>query len=111
MSWFQEISRMCEHFGADFDQVVDFVGSTEREGKQPRPIYHPGVIGGHCIIPNAEKLESLYRSKFVEALLESNKKRAEEESRREAIGVSAEAPTRRRRVLQRQKWDRGGREP
>ena len=59
-------------------QVVDFVGSTGKEGKQARPIFHPGVIGGHCIIPNAEKLDSLYPSAFVEALLESNKKRAKE---------------------------------
>ena len=78
MAWFQEINRMCEHFDASFDQVVDFVGSTGKEGKQARPIFHPGVIGGHCIIPNAEKLDSLYPSAFVEALLESNKKRAKE---------------------------------
>jgi UDP-N-acetyl-D-mannosaminuronate dehydrogenase len=78
MSWFQEISRMSEHFGARFDEVVDFIGSTEKEGKQARPVFHPGVIGGHCIIPNAEKLKSAYDSKFVEALLESNLKRQKE---------------------------------
>jgi UDP-glucose 6-dehydrogenase len=78
MAWFQDISRMCKHFDANYDQVVEFVGSTEREGKQARPVFHPGVIGGHCIIPNAEKLLGVYRSKFVEALLESNKKRQQE---------------------------------
>jgi UDP-glucose 6-dehydrogenase len=78
MSWFQEINRICKTLNAQYDPVVEFVGSTEREGKQARPIFHPGVIGGHCIIPNAEKLHSLYNSKFVEALLESNKRRAQE---------------------------------
>jgi UDP-glucose 6-dehydrogenase len=78
MSWFQEINRICRLLEANYDQVVDFVGSTEREGKQPRPVFHPGVIGGHCIIPNAEKLHSIYESKFVEALLESNSKRQKE---------------------------------
>jgi UDP-glucose 6-dehydrogenase len=78
MSWFQEINRICRKFEAQYDQVVDFVGSTEREGKQPRPVFHPGVIGGHCIIPNAEKLLSVYPSKFAEALVESNRRRQQE---------------------------------
>jgi len=78
MAWFQDILRICTQFNANYDQVVEFIGSTEREGKQPRPVFHPGVIGGHCIIPNAEKLSAAYRSKFVEALLESNRKRQQE---------------------------------
>ena len=81
MSWFQEMHRICRQIQAQYDQVVEFVGSTEREGKQARPVFHPGVIGGHCIIPNAEKLLSIYRSNFAEALLESNRKRQEELSR------------------------------
>jgi hypothetical protein len=84
MSWFQETHRICRQFGAHYDQVVEFVGSTEKEGKQPRPVFHPGVIGGHCIIPNAEKLLSVYPSKFVEALLESNRKRTRETSEEHA---------------------------
>jgi len=78
MSWFQEMHRICEQFEAHYDQVVEFVGSTEREGKQARPIFHPGVIGGHCIIPNAEKLRAVFPSKFAEALLESNRLREKE---------------------------------
>jgi len=78
MSWFQEIHRLCGGLNAQYDQVVEFVGSTEREGKQARPVFHPGVIGGHCIIPNAEKLYSVSKSKFVEALLESNRARKQE---------------------------------
>ena len=78
MSWFQETHRICKHFRADYDTVVKFVGSTEQEGKQARPVFHPGVIGGHCIIPNAEKLIAAYQSLFVQALLESNRRRAAE---------------------------------
>jgi len=78
MSWFQEIHRICRQLEAQYDQVVEFVGSTEREGKQARPVFHPGVIGGHCIIPNAEKLLSVCRSEFAEALLNSNRKRQQE---------------------------------
>lgn len=78
MTWFQEIHRICAHFEAHYDEVVEFVGSTEREGKQPRPVFHPGVIGGHCIIPNAQKLHAAFPSKFAEAVLESNRRREEE---------------------------------
>jgi UDP-N-acetyl-D-mannosaminuronate dehydrogenase len=78
MSWFQEMHRICKRLDADYDQIVEFVGSTEKEGKQPRPVFHPGVIGGHCIIPNAEKLVSVSQSRFAEALLESNRLREKE---------------------------------
>jgi UDP-N-acetyl-D-mannosaminuronate dehydrogenase len=81
MAWFQEMNRICDRFGASFDEITDFLGTTEKEGRQARPIFHPGFIGGHCIIPNAEILEEVYPSKFAEALLESNKKRAEELSK------------------------------
>jgi UDP-glucose 6-dehydrogenase len=84
MSWFQEIHRISKKFQADYDQVVEFIGSTEREGKQARPVFHPGVIGGHCIIPNAEKLSAVCRSKFAEALLESNRMRQQEVSKENA---------------------------
>lgn len=88
MSWFQEIHRICRHTGAQYDQVIEYVGSTEREGKQARPILHPGIIGGHCIIPNAEKLLSVYHSKFAEALLESNRRRQQEESEQHGLQIT-----------------------
>jgi UDP-glucose 6-dehydrogenase len=90
MSWFQETHRICRHFEAQYGQVVDFIGSTEREGKQTRPVFHPGLIGGHCIIPNAEKLLSVYYSKLAEALLESNRRRQQELSQ-EDPGTHKEA--------------------
>jgi len=78
MSWFQEINRICNKARADYGEVVEFLATTEKEGKQARPIFHPGVIGGHCIIPNASKLLSFCKSKFVEALIESNELRRHE---------------------------------
>jgi UDP-N-acetyl-D-mannosaminuronate dehydrogenase len=88
MTWFQEVYRICKQFNAQNEQVVEFIGSTEKEGKQARPVFHPGVIGGHCIIPNAEKLLSVYRSKFADALLESNRKRKFELSQEDKLSES-----------------------
>jgi len=38
----------------------------------------PDVIGGHCLIPNAELLLKSYDSVFLRLILESNEKRKEE---------------------------------
>ena len=38
----------------------------------------PGVIGGHCLIPNTELLLKSYDSDFLKLILKSNEKRKEE---------------------------------
>jgi len=74
---FQEMHRISKHFGADFDMVVDFLEDTHRV-RLDRPLMFPGVIGGHCLIPNAELLLKSYDSTFLRLILESNEKRKEE---------------------------------
>jgi hypothetical protein len=68
------ISRTLE---ADFDDVVDFLEDTHRV-RLDRPIMFPGVIGGHCLIPNTELLMQSYDSEFLRLILKSNEKRKEE---------------------------------
>ena len=74
---FQEMHRISRHFGADFDDVVDFLEDDHRV-RFDRPIMFPDVMGGHCLIPNAELLLKSYDSKFLRLILESNEKRKEE---------------------------------
>lgn len=69
--------RISRHFGADFDDVVDFVENTHRV-RLDKPVMFPDVIGGHCLIPNTELLLKSYDSKFLRLILESNEKRKEE---------------------------------
>ena len=38
----------------------------------------PGVIGGHCLIPNTEMLLGCYESEFLRLIMKSNEKRKEE---------------------------------
>ncbi len=84
ISVFQEIARNCRRIDANYDQVTNFLKSTEDESKNifgyvhTRPIMYPGYIGGHCIIPNAKLLHSKFRSKLIESVLESNEKRKRE---------------------------------
>jgi UDP-N-acetyl-D-mannosaminuronate dehydrogenase len=74
---FQEMHRISRYFGADFDSVVDFIEDTHLV-RLDRPVMFPGVIGGHCLIPNVELLLKSYDSKFLRLILESNEKRKEE---------------------------------
>ena len=74
---FQAMHRISRSFGADFDEVVDFLEDTDRV-RFDRPIHFPAVIGGHCLIPNVELLEKSYDSQFLRLILASNEKRKEE---------------------------------
>ncbi|MGB9741533.1 MAG: GDP-mannose dehydrogenase [Candidatus Bathyarchaeia archaeon] len=74
---FQEMHRISRFFGADFDDVVDFIEDTHRV-RLDRPVMFPGVIGGHCLIPNTELLLKVYDSEFLRLILESNEKRKRE---------------------------------
>lgn len=74
---FQEMHRISRHFETNFDDVVDFIEDTHRL-RLDRPIMFPGMIGGHCLIPNAKLLLSIYDSEFLCLILKSNKKREEE---------------------------------
>ena len=74
---FQEMHRISRHFRADFDHVVDFIEDTHRV-RLDRPVMFPGVIGGHCLIPNTMLLLKVYESDFLRLILESNERRIEE---------------------------------
>jgi UDP-N-acetyl-D-mannosaminuronate dehydrogenase len=80
IAWFQEIHRICKKFNISEEQVTDFFTSNEKDsgGKHLRPVFYPGVIKGHCVIPNALLLNQVFPTPFVDALLESNAKRTKE---------------------------------
>ena len=71
---FQEMHRISRHFGADFDEVVDMLEDIHRV-RFNKPLHYPGVIGGHCLIPNTELLLKSYDSEFLRLILKSNEKR------------------------------------
>jgi len=71
---FQEMHRISRTFGADFNDLVDFLEDTHLI-RLDRPIMFPGFIGGHCLIPNTELLLQSYDSEFLQLLLKSNQKR------------------------------------
>jgi UDP-N-acetyl-D-mannosaminuronate dehydrogenase len=95
---FQEMHRISRAFGADFDETVDFLEDTHRQ-RFDRPVMYPGVIGGHCLVPNAELLLKSYDSEMLRLILASNQKR-KEEIKDEAVKAEAEKVAKRARTLE-----------
>ncbi|MEJ5326838.1 MAG: GDP-mannose dehydrogenase [Candidatus Bathyarchaeia archaeon] len=75
--FFQEMHRISKHFGADVDAIAGVIEQIHRV-RLDRPVWYPGVIGGHCLIPNTELLLKSYDSEFLRLILKSNARRKEE---------------------------------
>jgi len=73
----QEIHRISKKFNVKVESIAEFIAEVHQVLKD-RPVYFPGYIGGHCLIPNTEILNSISPSKLFEFVLESNKTRKQE---------------------------------
>jgi UDP-glucose 6-dehydrogenase len=74
----QELDRYAHCVGADYEEAINFFQEVEF---LPRTRYFPGIIGGHCVVPNIQLLRTLVESPLLSAVLESNSLRARELSR------------------------------
>jgi UDP-N-acetyl-D-mannosaminuronate dehydrogenase len=86
IAWAQEVERYCDRLGPDYDEVVSFY---EEVGFFPPVKYFPGVIGGHCVMPNIEILSQLGPSELLEAIRSSNRSKTAREARRNELDVPA----------------------
>jgi UDP-N-acetyl-D-mannosaminuronate dehydrogenase len=77
IAWAQEIERFCDLTGGSYDEVVSFF---EEINYLPRAKYWPGVIGGHCVMPNIEILGKMQRSPLLEAIHISNEMKIRREA-------------------------------
>ena len=77
MAAWQELHRITRRYQADLAIIAEFVGEVH-EVLGDRPIYFPGYIGGHCLIPNTKILNKVHPSKLFDFMLESNEKRLKE---------------------------------
>jgi len=69
IAWAQEVERYCRKRGANYDEVVSFYDEIEFF----RPVkYFPGVIGGHCVMPNIAILLQHFPSGLLQAVVHSN---------------------------------------
>lgn len=69
IAWAQEVERYCDLARQSYDEVVSFY---EEIAFFPPVKYTPGVIGGHCILPNIDILGKLLDSELLAAVRSSN---------------------------------------
>ena len=78
IAWAQEVERQCDLVGANYDEVVALCEEVEFF---PPVKYIPGIIGGHCVMPNLKLLAQVERSPLIDAIENSNEKKIQREER------------------------------
>ena len=68
----QELNRYAEQVGGDYQEAIEFFHEVEC---LPQTRYFPGVIGGHCVMPNIDLLLQVAPSQMLAAIVESNERR------------------------------------
>jgi UDP-N-acetyl-D-mannosaminuronate dehydrogenase len=84
IAWAQEMNRFAETVNADYLEVGKFFREI---GYLPNVLFQPGIIGGHCVMPNISLLQQRFESSFLDVLKSSNEARkaelAEQEKQRQ----------------------------
>jgi hypothetical protein len=73
IAWAQEVERYCDALSLDYDAIASIYDEIQF---LPPVRYFPGVIGGHCVLPNIQILKRLFDSKILEAIEHSNWERS-----------------------------------
>lgn len=76
IAWSQEVERICDEFGLDFNAVTDPYNYIE----DIIPPHYPGVIGGHCVMPNIDLVSEIHSSPALEFIKKSNELKKEREN-------------------------------
>ena len=67
VGWAQEVERLAEKYGATYDEVNAYIEEIDF-----LPHVFPGIIGGHCVMPNIAILRSNLQSDFLDAIVKGN---------------------------------------
>jgi UDP-N-acetyl-D-mannosaminuronate dehydrogenase len=87
IAWAQELERYCDQSGANYEELTSFY---EEIKFFPSVRYFPGIIGGHCVMPNIEILRKFDDSVILEAIRTSNRMKIERDVRDKVIAQDAE---------------------
>jgi UDP-N-acetyl-D-mannosaminuronate dehydrogenase len=82
IAWAQEVERYADRTDQNYDEIVSFY---EEIGFFPPVKYFPGIIGGHCVMPNITLLQHLDDSELLRAIQASNQKKIEREAHRKEV--------------------------
>ena len=91
IAWAQEIERYCDRTDQSYDEIVSIYDEIPFF---PTTKYFPGVIGGHCVMPNIKILRRFDDSPLLRAIETSNQAKLERDSQKQSQdGNLATAPT------------------
>jgi UDP-N-acetyl-D-mannosaminuronate dehydrogenase len=82
IAWAQEVERYADRTGQNYDEIVAFY---EEIGFFPPVKYFPGIIGGHCVMPNIALLQHLEDSDILRAIQSSNQQKIARETHRQEV--------------------------
>jgi UDP-N-acetyl-D-mannosaminuronate dehydrogenase len=82
IAWAQELERYCDQSGQDYEEVTSFYDEIKFF---PPVKYFPGVIGGHCVMPNIEILSQFSESVMLDAIQASNRMKIERGTQRKDV--------------------------
>jgi UDP-N-acetyl-D-mannosaminuronate dehydrogenase len=71
----QDVDRMAREVGVSYDDVASFFDEVPY---LPQVRFFPGIIGGHCVLPNIELLKQRFHSELLKAVEWSNELRVAE---------------------------------
>lgn len=86
IAWAQEVERYCDQGNLDYEEVVSFYDEI---AFFPAVKYFPGVIGGHCVMPNIEILRKFNDSTLLRTIQASNRAKIERKPNVNASGGKA----------------------
>ena len=81
IAWAQEVERYCDQAGQSYEEIVSFYDEIPFF---PTTKYFPGVIGGHCVMPNIAILRKHMDSALLRTIESSNQAKIEREARKKA---------------------------
>lgn len=76
VGWAQEVERFASCYGASYEDVNAYLKEIDF---LPSHIV-PGYIGGHCVMPNIGLLRNIFESYYLDAVVDSNERKAQAES-------------------------------
>jgi len=82
VGWSQEVERLAAQIGGSYEEVNSFLREIDF---LPSHVF-PGVIGGHCVLPNILLLRECFDSKYLDAVLESNQAKQVRDAVTQEIG-------------------------
>ncbi len=87
IAWAQEIERYCDQAGTNYEEITSFYDEIKFF---PPVKYFPGIIGGHCVMPNIEILRKFDQSVMLEAIQTSNRMKNERDASGRLAATSTE---------------------